>query len=1012
MLFSLLQNLRKFKGGKVHNSKLKRISIALCMALVPISVFAAGLGKLNVMSGLGEPLKADIELISVTPEELNSITAGIASEEAYTTQGIEKPASHNSIKVSVAKNASGVPVLKLNSSQVISEPFLDMLIQVDWASGRLLREYTVLLDPPGYTGEADSSASTAQAPIISTKGQKRSDHNAHSGSQNQPMSNEAPMHAPSGIKKSNKRVKSMPVDKVGASETAATEVSGEEYTTHRGDSLAKIAREMKPDGISLEQMLVGLYQANPNAFEGDNMNRLKVGQIIRQPSQEALNAMSRGEAKKEIKVQTANWNAYRNKLAGMVAEAPAADTEANTPSTGGKIKSAAEDKSAPAATGPKDVVKLSTGDSAASKADSANVKVLQDKIASLQEEATAREKSVKEAQDRSASLEKQIADMQKLLALKNGAMSDLQKQAETKQAEAQVAAKTPPTEKPAPVVVAPVASAKPVEEAKPIEATKPEAAKPVVNPAPVAAPVEEPGFLSGMLDNLDAGLLAPLGGALALLGGGWLYLRKKREKSLADFEQGIMTSGGLKANTVFGNTANSSVDSGDTSFLTDFSQSANGGMIDTNDVDPIAEAEVYMAYGRDAQAEEILKDAIAKEPKRHELHLKLLEMYAASKNLSAFETVAGELYTSLGAEDPTWAKVAEIGIKLEPNNPLYQVNSQPTGSLDATDFSDSPLAAEKDLDFSFDNDALTQGFAPTGTAAVAVAGLAAAGAAISATAKDAFDLDMNTFKGSNTPDSADLDTFAANELPQGDDVASSALDISGSDGGAMDFDMGSFGDEALPTITETTQQVAENFGHTMPGSELPSSEMQSNEMPSNEMPSLDVPTFAAPHFMPEMGSESIGSDELSANTDGLTDSFEFPLTETPSTDAALTVGGMDAHFADAKLSDETDFNFDVPTLSAEAESFKNTDFSTANSFDLTTIDLDLNDSVTDKSADILQVNTAAGAEPIEIETKLDLVAAYIEMDDKEGAKELLDEVMKEGGASQRKRAEALLLKFA
>ena len=1013
MLFLLLQNLCELKGGKVHNSKLKRISIALCMALVPISVFAAGLGKLNVMSGLGEPLKADIELISVTPEELNSITAGIASEEAYTTQGIEKPASHNSIKVSIAKNAAGAPVLKLNSSQVISEPFLDMLIQVDWASGRLLREYTVLLDPPGYTGEADSSAQTAQAPIVSTKSQKASEHNAASGSQNQPMSNDAPIRATSGTKKANKRVKALPADKDDSSETAATEVSGEEYTTHRGDSLAKIAREMKPEGVSLEQMLVGLYQANPSAFEGRNMNRLKVGQIIRQPSPEALNAVSRGEAKKEIKVQTANWNAYRNKLAGMVAEAPAADTEANTPSTGGKIKSAAEDKSAPAATGPKDVVKLSTGDTAASKADSANVKVLQDKIASLQEEATAREKSVKEAQERSASLEKQIADMQKLLALKNGAMSALQKQAETKQAEAQVATKNPEVEKPAPVVAAPIEPAKPVEVTKPAEVAKPEIAKPVVNSAPIPAPVEEPSFLSSMLDNLDGSLLAPLGGALALLGGGWLYLRKKREKSLADFEQGIMTSGGLKANTVFGNTANSSVDSGDTSFLTDFSQSANGGMIDTNDVDPIAEAEVYMAYGRDAQAEEILKDAIAKEPKRHELHLKLLEMYAASKNLSAFETVAGELYTSLGAEDPTWAKVAEIGIKLEPNNPLYQVNSQPTGSLDATDFSDSPLAAEKDLDFSFDNKALTQGFAPTGTAAAAVAGIAAAGAAIGATAKDAFDLEMNAFNDSNTSDSADLDRLAANELPHSDDVARGVLDAggtldnSGADSSAMDFDMGSFGDEALPTITETTQQVAEDFGHTMPGSELPSS----------EMPSLDVPTFAAPHFMPDMGSESASlasSDlaELSAKTDELTDSFEFPLTETPSANVALDVGAMDTHFADAKLSDEADFNFDVPTLSAEAESFKNTDFSDANSFDLTTIDLDLNDSVSDKSADTLQVNTTSGAEPIEIETKLDLVAAYMEMDDKEGAKELLEEVMKEGGASQRKRAETLLLKLA
>src|SRR6187551_1450887 len=139
------------------------------MALVPISVFAAGLGKLNVMSGLGEPLKADIELLSVTPEELSSITAAIASEEAYTIQGIEKPASHQTIKVDVTKNAAGTPVLKLQSSQPISEPFLDMLIQVDWSSGRLLREYTVLLDPPGYTGEADPNAQSspsAQVPLV------------------------------------------------------------------------------------------------------------------------------------------------------------------------------------------------------------------------------------------------------------------------------------------------------------------------------------------------------------------------------------------------------------------------------------------------------------------------------------------------------------------------------------------------------------------------------------------------------------------------------------------------------------------------------------------------------------------------------------------------------------------------------------------------------------------------------------------------------------------------------
>ena len=694
----------------MHSLKLKKISVAICIALLPISAFAAGLGKLNVESGIGEPLKADIELISVTPEELSSIVAAIASDEAYAAQGIERPASHNNIKVTVAKNSSGAPILKLNSAQPISEPFLDMLIQVDWNSGRLLREYTVLLDPPGYKGETDTSAqasSTTQAPMVKPDKMKQTDTRMTTGNS---MTTEAPM---STRKSGRKGRKSKPVTDTEAADTSGNAATGQEYVTQKGDTLAKIAHDMKPEGVSLEQMLVGLYQANPDAFSGDNMNRLNVGKIIRPPSADELNAISNKTASQEIKVQTQNWNAYRNKLAGIVADAAPADAEAAPQSSSGKIKTATEDKSMPASAGPKDVVKLSAGDSTETKS-------LQAKIVALQEEVAAREKGLKDAQDRTAALEKQIADMQKLLALKSSTMAEMQKQA-TADASKPPVAEAKPAEPAKPVEVKPEpakpAEAKPVE-AAPAEPAKPtEPAKPVVNP--VAVPAEQPSFLSSMMEGLDTTLLGGAGGLLALLGGGWMYLRNKRKKNLADFEQGIMTSGGLKANTVFGNTSSSSVDTGDTSFLTDFSQSANGGMIDTNDVDPIAEAEVYMAYGRDAQAEEILKDAISKEPKRYELHLKLLEMYAASKNMSAFETVSGELYTTLGADDPTWAKVAEIGIKLEPNNPLYQANSSPTGAkstapegkLDASDFSDSPLASEKDLDFSFDNDSLTKDFA-------------------------------------------------------------------------------------------------------------------------------------------------------------------------------------------------------------------------------------------------------------------------------------------------------------
>jgi pilus assembly protein FimV len=788
------------------------------------------------------------------------------------------------------------------------------------------------------------------------------------------------------VKKTSKSRKAKPSEEA----MPAGDASGD-HVTQSGDTLSKLAREMKPEGVSLEQMLVGLYQANPDAFQGGNMNRLKVGQIIRQPSEEELNSISRKEAVSEVKVQTADWNAYRNKLAGMVADAAPSETEVNTQSAGGKITSAAEDKSMPSAVGPKDVVKLSAGDAAAAKASAESIKSLQEKITALQEEATAREKSVKEAQDRTASLEKQIVDMQKLLALKSGAMSELQKQAEA-QALADKA-------KPAPVA-APAESA-PV----PAEPVKPEvvAEKPKTQPTP--EPIPEPSFFSGLFGDLDLSTLLPAGGLLAVLGGGWMYLRKKRERSLADFEQGIMTSGGLKANTVFGNTASTSVDTGDTSFLTDFSQSANGGMIDTNDVDPIAEAEVYMAYGRDAQAEEILKDAISKEPKRYELHLKLLEMYAASKNVSAFETISGELYTTLGAEDPTWAKVAEIGIKLEPNNPLYQANSTPTGSvvksadsgdkpadlggkLDANDFSDTPLASEKDLDFSLDNDlASAQGFAPTGTAKSGEG-----------------DLDLGNLEA-EMPAEVPVTSSDSSLTFDMETSAEPVMEATSSADGGMDFDLGDLNAGNLSSTETKADEPAvaatQGFGNTMP--------------------SLDIATFQAPQFMPD-GATDI-AETVGEQADTLQESAEinlaaFEITKQkmePEESGVLDISGMDTPLAEDGV--DSDFNFAVHTIQPEVSD----DLAEPNSFDLSAINLSLNDKAdeitiadtTDNAVEDMPSEIAlSAAEPIEVETKLELVVAYIEMDDKEGARELLDEIMKEGGAGQRKRAEELLAKLA
>ena len=948
----------------MQSPKLKNLAFALCLAFLPSTVLAAGLGKLNVMSGLGEPLKADIELLSVTAEELSTISAAIASTEAYANQGIDKPASHNDIKIQVTKNARGAPILKLNSAQPITDAFLDMLIQVDWSSGRLLREYTLLLDPPGYNAESQTNAS--QLPTSGTTTQTTPSDTTGTA---------VPGSAKAGVSGASKSKKSSAVkpEQVQANEATAVDntLEGQEYTTSKGDTLAKIAQEMKPQGVSLEQMLVGLYQTNPQAFDGKNMNRLKVGQIIRAPSAEQLEATSKKAAAKEVRVHSANWNEYKNKLAGIVADSQGAEDAAPTQSSSGKVMTA-EDKATPLASGPRDVVKLSGAD--ATKG-GAGDKALQDKLTALQEEAIAKDNALKESQGRAAELEKQIEDMKKLMALKSDAMAKMQSEA-AMQAQPD-AVTTPAQETPAPdAPAAPPAptteQVAPAETAPPVAEATPPTAKPAVAPTPAPMQIEQPGFLEGVAQNVDLNTLGFAGGGLAILGAGWLFLRNKRKKNLTSFEEGIMTSGGLKANTVFGNTAGGTVDTGDTSFLTDFSQSTSGGMIDSHDVDPIAEAEVYMAYGRDAQAEEILKDAIVKEPKRYELHLKLLEIYQASGNTSAFETISGELYTTLGASDPVWAKVAQLGIKMDPENPLYKVEELPEDAnvVVADSATEAANKAEDDFFASFGN------------------GEDDAAESASQNTEDKLDLESNSTTISNVVEPSPFD-----------------LDL-----GALDFDMDTPAQAEESTSTET-QEPNYSLGDLSMDMGVPESAVQADE---------DIAAVE----MPEEAVSDLGAFNIEVHAEEAPKSLDVPTIDFPNFTAdenALHEPGAIAQetqleepsmpeVVELKSDDISDFSIDIGGETvAEEPSDLGLSMAQPSNFDLSDINLDLNDISTDPT--ISQAAMAAG-EPEEVETKLDLVMAYLDMEDKIGARELLEEVMKEGGENQRKRASELLEKIS
>lgn len=658
------------------------LALATCLGLAAPSYMAhaAGLGKVNVFSALGQPLRAEVEL-SASREELSGMKAQLAPPEAFKQAGLDYATTLLGIKFVIDKRPNGQQVIKLSTERPVNDPFVDLLLELNWPAGRLVREYTFLLDPPELVAAA---APTPVSPALTRPAESAPPAAARRPLKVAPAPDaEAEKPAPAAKKAPAPRVRA---------ETPAPAASGETREIKQGETLRRIATETKPEGVSLEQMLVGLFRANPDAFDG-NMNRMRAGRILNLPDAEGVAALPDAEARKIVVAQSADWNAYRRRLAGLAAQSTAKD-DSGRQETGGRISTRVEDKSAPAAQ-PKDRLKVSKTEAGG-------------RGAAAEEEIVARERALKEANERVATLEKNVADLQKLVELKNQGLADLQKQASAKvapaaaapveakkpEAEAKPAAKPEakpevkaepaplaaadkPLDMPKPELAPPAGESKPelkVEE-KPAEPA-PAAEAPKPRPKPVIPPIEEEpeeaSFFSELLGNP---LLTTGGGGIAALLALYLvYKRRRQAAASAGAPVPPVTlsqqSGGLTANSVFRATGGQSVDTSNTPAQTDFSQ-AGPGSIDTDEVDPVAEADVYMAYGRDAQAEEILLEAKQKDPKRYAIHLKLLEIYANQQNLKQFEALATELYGETGGVGPDWDKAAALGARVDPQNPLF-----------------------------------------------------------------------------------------------------------------------------------------------------------------------------------------------------------------------------------------------------------------------------------------------------------------------------------------------------
>lgn len=933
--------------SKIRSFALKSLSGAVASAvLFSASAYAAGLGKLTVLSSLGQPLNAEIELTSVTAEEASGLVAKLAPAEAFRQANIDYNPALSTLRFVVEQRGSRQYV-KITSTQPVNEPFVDMLLELSWNSGRLVREYTFLLDP----AEMRATQAPQVAPPMVPRGVTTTTTTTTNAAPAQPAQPRPPARQP-----------------VPAASSTSTAASGEasEYRVRSGDTLGKIAAQIKPVEVSLDMMLVALYRANPDAFVGNNMNRLKSGQILTVPDTGTIRGTGQGEARGVVVAHAADFNAYRNKLAGQVATAAPDRAPEAAQSSGGKITAKVEERRT-AANEAQDKLKLSKAD--AGKAGTMST-----------EERIAKEKALADATARVKELERNVSDLEKLMAIKNKAAAEAAAKPVAKPVAppvvatpAPVAAKpvTPPA--PAPVAAAPapvVTAPAPVAATPPVAApaaTPPVAAVPAPAPKPPKKVAEvrpeeagDPSIVDTIMDNLIwIGLgLAALGAAIAVMAG--LKKRRKDDYSSAN-EPSILGAPTDQAHSLFAETGGQSVDTSNSVFNSSFAPSAS--QLDTNEVDPVAEADVYIAYGRDAQAEEILKEALRTHPDRYTVRLKLLEIYAARKDVRSFETQASELYSLTKGQGDEWAQAAALGLAVDPQNPLYAsaAAAGPSTIIPGGQDSGERVSLDKPMD-----DAPTEMVAMDDAPLLPDTDTTAVPSPAPAAAKSD-DLDFDLGGLSFAP------VAAAPAAASSDNVAD------------MDF--------TLPSAAEPAAPVAAKADAKADAKAEDAFNMDFNmdfDKPAPVVPAaaaLAVDTGDDVHstdFSAEFA--SAGKDDLSGMGD-LANAFNLP-SSAPAAPAPAPSLDLDV------------MNFDLPSSAAKAP---------APAFDMASIDLDLPGG---EASGALVDGVGGSASHTEMETKLDLAIAYQEIGDKEGARELLDEVIKGGSGEQVSKANEMRAKLA
>ncbi|WP_256207903.1 FimV/HubP family polar landmark protein [Nitrosomonas sp. Nm166] len=368
------------------------------------AIYAAGLGKLKLNSALGQPLNAEIDIVTTNNDEVSSLKANIASREAFAQAGINYESYFSTFRISIESRINSNPYIKLTSPQAVNDPFLNILVELNWDSGRILREYAVLLDPV----EMNAQSQSVVVPIVS------------------------PAPATTAANKSPERISDVKENRQGKNSSKSINLSNQVRDTYgpviRGDTLSSIARRVLPAGVDLNQMLVALYHANRDAFIANNMNLLKVGAVLKIPEKSEITAIDVSTARNEIRMQAEDWHRYQSKVTAISGESSTAHLRQ---SDEGKITTSINKNSVSVSAheSPKEVLRLSSGIQLTVKDGQIPEPALADHLRMMEEDAIARNLALKEANERVAMLEKSIENLKQLLELKDSVLAQAQMKA-------------------------------------------------------------------------------------------------------------------------------------------------------------------------------------------------------------------------------------------------------------------------------------------------------------------------------------------------------------------------------------------------------------------------------------------------------------------------------------------------------------------------------------------------------------------------------------------------------